>query len=136
MPQEQSGRYWESLVAWFNSTLFLISLFEHAKIPAKHVQQVNLLEHRQMIVPRIGRVLERPEHCKEVITSIYELDKWLKAHPEETLPVQMHACLENTTHPRIRLDLAWMKILNGNGKSDLPNLRSLYARIETMLNNY
>ncbi len=136
MPKELSDRYWELLVAWFNSTFYLISMFEHAKIPAKHVQQVNLLEHRQMMVPRIRRILEHRAICNEIITAVHNLDKWLKTHPEETLPAQMRACVENTTHPRIQLDLTWFKVLNGIEQVDSQNLRSTYARIENLLNDY
>lgn len=134
--KDLSENFWELLVAWFNSTLFLISMFEHAKIPAKHVQQVNLLELRQMLVPRFGRVLENRDCCTEITVAIHDLDRWLRAHREETLPAQMRACLENSTHPRIRLDRAWMKVIKGQENIDVQQLRPIYERIEKLLKLY
>ncbi len=134
--KESSDKFWELLVAWFNSTLYLISIFEHAKIPAKHVQQVNLLEHRRMLVPKFGWVLKNQGYCEEIISAIHDLDKWLKDHRNETLPAQMRACLENSAHPRIRLDCAWIKAIKGQENVDVQHLRSNYEKIEKLLNFY
>jgi len=131
--QAQAEKYWKILVAWFNSTLYLISLFQQAKIPAKHVQQINLLEHREMVVPRIARVLENQTLCEEIITSIYNLDRWLKDHPDEILPAQMRSCVQNPTHPRRLLDHTWITFLNCEGGFNSEEIQRVYQKIEKLL---
>ncbi|OLS15405.1 MAG: N-6 DNA methylase, partial [Promethearchaeota archaeon CR_4] len=131
--QTRAEKYWQILVAWFNSTLYLLSQFQHAKTPAKHVQQINLLEHRQMVVPRVARILELPDLCEKIIASIHNLDRWLKDHPQEKLPAQMRSCMENPTHPRRLLDRAWIMFLKGKEGYNIEEMLRVYQKLEELL---
>jgi hypothetical protein len=131
--QDRAEEIWELLVAWFNSTWYLGTLFQHAKIPAKHVQQVNLTEHRQMLVPKFRELIEAGDAGQNIRHCLQDLHNWLEGHPEECLPDQMRACSNNPTHPRVMLDGAWAKFLDLDFEEFWAQFRQIYAQFEELI---
>ncbi len=89
-----------------------------------------------MVIPKITHVLGDVDLTNEISISIHDLDKWLKDHPAETLPAQMRASFENPTHPRVRLDSAWIKFLRQKAMVDWPDLQDMYQKMENLLRLY
>jgi hypothetical protein len=129
----QSELVWMILCAWFNSTWYLGTLLQQAKIPAKHVQQVNLAEHRQMLVPRFKTLLENDELCQEISQRLLALHYFLENHEKEHLPEQMRACFNNPDHPRVMLDRAWAKYLDTDTKDFWLTFREMYEKFENLI---